>query len=281
MKIAVFADIHSNLPALEMVLDDLSRWRPDLILVGGDIINRGPNPYACTKVVLEEGNKKNWGIIRGNHERFVLDIANAPCPPNGPDYEISMHARWTLQKLEKFIKPLGALPDKWQFKDKFNNELRLVHASMLGDRKGIFPDDTDEQLNHKIAPAPEVLLCGHTHRPLIRKIDKTLIVNVGAVGVPMDLDPRASYLQLTQNQGQWTAKIIRLNYDREKAIKDFYNTDYLEKSGEFGRLILLEFLESRSLIPGWYRSYEQPVLQNKLDLKTSIDLYLNSLGIRG
>ena len=72
--------------------------------------------------------------------------------------------------MEKFIKPLGALPDKWQFKDKFNNELRLVHASMLGDRKGIFPDDTDEQLKHKIAPAPEDLLCGHTHRPLIRKI---------------------------------------------------------------------------------------------------------------
>ena len=253
MKIAVFADIHSNLPALEMVLDDLSRWRPDLILVGGDIINRGPNPYACTKVVLEEGNKKNWGIIRGNHERFVLDIANAPCPPNGPDYEISMHARWTLQKLEKFIKPLGALPDKWQFKDKFNNELRLVHASMLGDRKGIFPDDTDEQLKHKIAPAPEVLLCGHTHRPLIRKIDKTLIVNVGAVGVPMDLDPRASYLQLTQNQGQWTAKIIRLNYDREKAIKDFYNTSAFVSALENRQGLKIACLEEIAFNNGWIK----------------------------
>ena len=281
MKIAVFADVHSNLDALETVLDHIDRWRPDRVLVAGDIINRGPNPRACTEHVLARATAEDWGMIYGNHERYVLKYRKGSLPDQGPEFEIIRHAKWTYDQLDGLVEPLDALPFQWDMTDESGNEFRMVHASMLGDRKGIFPDDSEESLREKIAPAPRVLVVGHTHRPLIRTVDDTLVVNVGAVGAPFDHDPRAAYAQMTLSEGVWKAEIVRLDYDRKRAIARFDESGYLEESGDFARLILAEFREARSLIPGWYRAYEDQVMDGEMTLKASVDLYLETCRIAG
>ena len=281
MKIAVFADVHSNLDALETVLDHIDRWRPDRVLVAGDIINRGPNPRACTERVLDRAKAEGWAVIRGNHERYVLMNSTGNLPVQGPEYGIIRHAKWTYDQLDGLVEPIAALPIQWDMMDEPGNEVRMVHASMLGDRKGIFPDDTTASLREKIAPPPAVLVVGHTHRPLIRIVDDTMVVNVGAVGAPFDRDPRAAYAQLTHEDGAWQAEIIRLDYDRERAIADFHDSGYLEESGDFARLILAEFREARSLIPGWYRAFEDQVMRGEMTLKASVDLYLETCKIAG
>lgn len=281
MKIAVFADVHSNLDALDTVLDHIDRWRPDRVLVGGDIINRGPNPRACTERVFARAAAEDWGMIHGNHERYVLKYGQGNLPDRGPEFEITRHAKWTYGQLDGLVEPLEALPFQWNMTDTSGHELRMVHASMLGDRKGIFPDDSEESLREKIAPAPGVLVAGHTHRPLIRTVDDTLVVNVGAVGAPFDRDPRAAYAQMTLEGGAWRAEIIRLDYDRERAIARFHESGYMEESGDFARLILAEFREARSLIPGWYRAFEDPVMRGEMTLKASVDLYLDTCEIAG
>ena len=281
MKIAVFADVHSNLDALETVLDDIDRWRPDRVLVAGDIINRGPDPRACTERVLARAEAEDWGMIYGNHERYVLKYGTGNLPDQGPEFEIIRHTKWTYDQLDGLVEPLEALPFQWNMTDGSGNEFRMVHASMLGDRKGIFPDDSEESLREKIAPAPRVLVVGHTHRPLIRTVDDTLVVNVGAVGAPFDRDPRAAYARMTFEDGAWKAEIVRLGYDRERAIAGFDESGYLEESGDFARLILAEFREARSLIPGWYRAYEDRVMDGEMTLKASVDLYLESCRVAG
>lgn len=281
MKIAVFADVHSNLDALETVLDHIDRWRPDRVLVAGDIINRGPNPRACTARVLDRAKAEGWAVIRGNHERYVLMNSTGNLPVQGPEYGIIRHAKWTYDQLNGLIEPIAALPVQWDMMDDAGHEIRMVHASMLGDRKGIFPDDPTASLREKIAPAPKVLLVGHTHRPLIRTVDDSLVVNVGAVGAPFDGDPRAAYGQLTLVDGAWQAEVVRLDYDREHAIADFHESGYLEESGDFARLILAEFREARSLIPGWYRAFEDPVMRGEMTLKASVDRYLETCKITG
>ncbi len=281
MKIAVFADVHSNLDALETVLDHIDRWLPDRVLVGGDIINRGPNPRACTELVFARTEADKWGVIRGNHERYVLKFGKGDLPVQGPEFEIIKHAKWTFDQLDGLVEPLAGLPEQWDMIDDSENEFRMVHASMLGDRKGIFPDDTEDALRVKIDPAPKVIVVGHTHRPLIRTVDDTLVVNVGAVGAPFDRDPRAAYARLTLEDGAWKAEIIRLDYDRERAIARFHESGYLEESGDFARLILAEFIEARSLIPGWYRAYEDRVMGGEMTLKASVDLYLDTCRIAG
>ena len=293
MKIAVFADVHSNLDALETVLDHIDRWQPDRVLCAGDIINRGPNPRECTERVIARAAAEDWGMIYGNHERYVLKYGKGNLPDQGPEFEIIRHAKWTYDQLagqdgrdggdglKSLVDPLEALPFQWDMTDESGREFRMVHASMLGDRRGIFPDDSEESLREKIAPAPGVLVVGHTHRPLIRTVDETLVVNVGAVGAPFDRDPRAAYAQMTCEDGAWKAEIIRLDYDRERAIARFHESGYLEESGDFARLILAEYREARSLIPGWYRAYEDQVMAGEMTLKASVDRYLEESRIDG
>ncbi|HIG45761.1 MAG TPA: SDR family oxidoreductase [candidate division Zixibacteria bacterium] len=181
MKMAVLADIHSNLAALETTLDHIDRWRPDQILVGGDIINRGPQPRVCFELVLARAEQEGWPLIKGNHEDYVLSYLKGDWPTSGPAYEIQLHARWTFDQMEGLIEPLAALPDEWESEETAGTQIRMVHASMLGNRDGIFPWCTDAELREKMAPAPAVFLVGHTHRPLVRTVDDTLIVNVGSV----------------------------------------------------------------------------------------------------
>ncbi len=72
-KIAVLADIHGNLPALEAVLADIDAQRPDEVLVGGDLVGRGPQGSAVVRCIRERG----WRAVRGNHEDYLLGFRRA------------------------------------------------------------------------------------------------------------------------------------------------------------------------------------------------------------
>ena len=47
MKMAILSDIHGNRPALEAVAADIDAWRPDAVLVNGDVVNEGQGNVAC------------------------------------------------------------------------------------------------------------------------------------------------------------------------------------------------------------------------------------------
>ena len=60
MKLAVLADIHANLAALETVAAHVEAWQPDAVVVAGDVVNRGPQPAACLDMVLERQRDSGW-----------------------------------------------------------------------------------------------------------------------------------------------------------------------------------------------------------------------------
>ncbi|HZG82033.1 MAG TPA: metallophosphoesterase family protein [Brevibacillus sp.] len=69
MKIAALYDIHGNLPALNAVLSELDQVRPDLIIVGGDIV-AGPMPVQTLERLFQL--KYPIQFIRGNNDREVV-----------------------------------------------------------------------------------------------------------------------------------------------------------------------------------------------------------------
>ena len=279
MKIAVMADIHSNLAAYDVVEAHVDQWAPDLVLVGGDLINRGPQPCECVERVLQRVDRDGWLVIRGNHEDYVLSYQAGDWPKTGPLYSLRGHARWTYLQIQGFAQTLAALPEEWEMESPAGTHMRLVHASNLGNRNGIFPKNSDDELREKIAPAPDIFLAGHTHRPLIRTVDDTLVVNVGSVGQPFDGDPRSAYAQLTLGDHGWQAEIIRLEYDRDLTEGLYFQSGYLDEGGDFVRLILAEHRLSRSIIPGWYKAYESAFQAEELTMKESVDQYLTDLGL--
>jgi putative phosphoesterase len=272
MKLAILSDVHANLAALEAVIDDIDRWRPDQVIVGGDVINRGPRPRECLDLVLDRVRTQGWQCVLGNHEEYVLSHAAPDAVRSGPRFEIHRNSFWTYQQLQADLATLAAWPFQHDVQYA-NSAVRVVHASMLGTRAGIYRETTDAELRQKIAPPPDVLIVGHTHKPLIRTLDQTLVVNVGAVGLPFDGDVRASYGQLAWQAGNWQVAVKRVAYDRARADRDFEITGYLDQVGPLGYLIRDELQRAQSNLAEWAGAYEQAVLAGEITPAESVRRY--------
>ncbi|MCB9153815.1 MAG: metallophosphoesterase family protein [Caldilineae bacterium] len=275
MKLAVLADIHANLAALERVVEDVDAWQPDVVVVGGDVVNRGPQPAECLALVLERQRTHGWLTVLGNHEEYVISQAGPDPPGAGADADIYRPTRWTLARLGGDIAPLQAMPFQQSVVRPDSGEVRIVHASTRGTRDGIFPQTRDDTLRLQVgSPPPAVLCVGHTHWPLVRQVDDTLVVNVGSVGLPFDGDTRASYGQLTWENGGWQAEVVRLAYDRQRTEEAYVTTGFLEQAGPLARLHLAELRSARSQLYSWVIAYEDEILHHRISVDEAVDRWL-------
>lgn len=220
MRYVILADIHSNLEALEAVLDEASGEKIGAYLCAGDIIGYGADPQAC----LDKIKPLIRHIVAGNHESAVTG--------KFPLEDLVDNARdavlWTKnilpQKDIDFLNNLGLV-----YK---NNDLTLVHGSLDNPQEFYYifkPYEAGETFDLLDTP---ICFLGHTHRPQIlvkRNIiisrlddfkaeinpDYKYAVNVGSVGQPRDGDPRAAYC--IYDTAENTVEIKRVSYDIETA----------------------------------------------------------------
>jgi predicted phosphodiesterase len=271
MKLAVISDIHGNFPALQRVAEDLQRWGPDIVVVNGDIVNRGPCSDRCWQFVSERAEGEDWQLLRGNHEDYVLGVAAAVRKPQGAAFEIQRFAYWTAGQLAEQMPAIAELDEEFVYLPPDGRELRILHASMRSNRDGIYTDAAAEKIRAQIAPPPAVFVTAHTHRPFIRQIGETMVVNVGAVGAPFDRDRRLSYGRFTwQTRRGWEAEIVRLEYDRAQIERDYVESGFLAEGGPLAQLMLLEHRKSHGLIYRWAQRYENAVRTGDLSISESV-----------
>ena len=284
MKVAVISDIHANLAALERVFEDISLWRPDAVVVNGDTVNRGPRPLACWQFIQHQEAEANWHLLRGNHEDYLLKFADEGGMELAAD-ERQQHAFWTYRKLNGNMKSIRPLPSAHSIYAPDGSECLVTHASVHNNRDGIEATATDAEIRAQIGTAviagtaspsqpPAVFCTGHTHKPFVRKIDDTLVVNSGAVGFPFDRDWRASYARLTWQKEGWSGEIKRLRYDRARAERDFEESGFLAEGGPMAALMLQELRQSHGCVQRWNRKYGQAVKDGQLSLAESVAAYL-------
>jgi predicted phosphodiesterase len=276
MKIAVLSDIHGNLPALQTITADIEAWQPDMVVVNGDIINRGANSPACWQFVREKQTTAVWQLLRGNHEEYVLSSTDPTRPQTGPHAELRQFSDWTYQQIRDQALHLAALPDRWAWHAPDGSVFMVMHASVLGNRLGVYPDTTDEELRGRIFPAPAVFVTGHTHRALQRQIDKTLVINIGSAGLPFDGDWHVSYGRFTwQPRHGWHAEIRRLPYDRAQAERDLFTSGFMAEAGPMADLVLVELRIARGLIHHWVNQYQADFIAGNISLRASVDAFLD------
>lgn len=275
MKLAVLADIHSNLAALEAVAEDIDRWRPDAVVVAGDVVNRGPQPAQCLALVQRREISHGWQTVLGNHEEYVIAQTRPNPPGAGRMSDVVQSTRWTLARLGGDVAALEAMPFQRSVAGPDGSEARIVHASARGTRDGIFSETLDGVLRQQLGcPAPALLCVGHTHWPLVRRVDDTLVVNVGAVGLPFDGDRRASYGRMTWDGCRWQAEIVRLTYDWRRTERAFDDEGFLEGGGPLVRLHLAELREARSQLFSWMHLYEEDIRAGRITVADAVDRWL-------
>lgn len=280
MRIAVLSDIHGNLPALRVVLADIDRWSPDLVIVGGDIVNRGPQSGDCFELIYERHQTQNWRLLRGNHEDFVINSAAPDASRSGPTFEMTQFTHFALEQLRGRAGLLDTLPHLVEWRAPDDSLLRVVHASMRSNRDGVYPETPDDIVRQQIMPAPAVFVTGHTHRPLMRRVDGTLVVNIGAVGSPFDSDRRASYGRFMWDGAGWLSEIVRLPYDYAAIEHAYVSSGFLREGGPMAQLMLVELRKAHGLVFRWASRYEAAVLSGAMTLEQSIRAVLADADVR-
>ncbi len=280
MKIAVLSDIHGNLPALQTATQDIEAWQPDLVVVDGDIVNRGPLSLDCLEFIQTKQRTADWRVVRGNHEDYLLACDRPDAPRSGPEYELWRFAFWAHDQLNGHLAALQTLPNQFSWMAPDGSEFRVVHASMRNNRDGIYADSSDDVLYQQIAPVPGVFVTAHTHRPLIRRFNDSLVVNVGSVGAPFDRDTRASYGRFLWTHDGWQSEIIRLPYDIAQTERDYVESGFLGEAGPLAQLMLVELRRAGGLIYRWAKRYQDAVLAEEIDLAESVRELLHDEDLR-
>ena len=282
MKLAVLSDIHANWPALAATMADVDAWRPDLVLVNGDVVNSGPSNVACWEAVRQRAAADGWVLLRGNHEEYVAEWLEYAGPRHGPAYDLIRLSEWTFHQMgDDAARAMAALPERWQWAAPDGSRLVAMHASPLGNRAGIYPFTSDDEARRKIVPGAAVFLTAHTHVPHQRLLDGTQVVNTGSIGLPGDGDGRASYGRVTwERRRGWRAEIVRVAYDRAAAERDFFASGFLAEAGPEAEMALVEFRAARDARTRWRAIYGDSVRRGELTLGETIRLFLDETEFR-
>ena len=220
--LAIFSDIHANLPALRAVLADMEEQGITGRLCLGDIVGYGAFPAACVELLRDAGIR----CLKGNHDAAVTrGIEAAGLMKRMWD--------WTAEQLDAEQRHwLSELPLVFE-----QPGFQAVHAMLP------VPEDWNYVLNasdadvHFVFQTRPLCFIGHTHFPafwledgegsleteITQKVfpERKQLVNVGSVGQPRDGDPRACYLIYDEAAGE--VRWRRVSYDiasAQNAIED-------------------------------------------------------------
>jgi len=205
MIIAIISDIHSNLTALEAVIERLPKY--DELFCLGDIVGYGPQPNEVISRLVE---LRPSVVLLGNHDSAVVsgDV-------EGFSSNAATAVEWTRDNLDRgSLDYLTALEPSARVQLE-GHTCALYHGSPRDPlNEYIFPGLTANLGRSliKVASAGIVLL-GHTHMPMFYRFEEGVLANPGSVGQPRDGDRRASFAILTLSEGDVRFEVQRIEYD--------------------------------------------------------------------
>lgn len=216
MRLAVVADIHGNLVALEAVLEDIQRYAPDVTVNLGDCVTSPLWPRETYELL----DTLHLPTVRGNHDRW---IANMPADERSSTI-LFTHASLTPAQRAS----LGSLPSTLTVADG----VLAVHGTPSSDVEYLLEEKVEGRLvlatqatisARLTGTSANLVLCGHSHHQHTAcASDGRLVVNPGSVGHPRSVDntdrveagsPHARYAVVTRRGRQWSAQLIVLAYD--------------------------------------------------------------------
>jgi putative phosphoesterase len=195
-RVAIFSDIHANLPALQAVLRDIDAAEITALYCGGDLVGYGPHPNEVCALLEDSAIP----TIHGNYDYAIArDLEDCGCA------YITQHDRdlgrqsvdWTLAHTAQGSKDfMRELPFDLRFAVG-DCGVHLVHGSPRRVNEYLF-EDKPSSLYERLARAEDadVLVFGHTHKPWTHIYGDVLFANSGSVGKPKDGDPRACWIEL-------------------------------------------------------------------------------------
>jgi predicted phosphodiesterase len=233
VKLALLADIHANLPALEAVLADIDARQGIVASYHlGDLVGYGSWP---DEVVDRLAAREVMGVA-GNYDSTVAgDHPHCGCRYENPRQEALSHAsfEWTKARVSQRTRQrLAALPFRLDASPAAAHTSSpraiLVHGTPTLNTL-YWDEDRSEAFCRQMIRAAgartgDLIACGHTHVPWRRVVDGVHLLNAGSVGRPKDGDPRACYALVTLAASGPEVEIVRVAYDVERARQGVFSS---------------------------------------------------------
>lgn len=235
MRYAIFGDVHSNVEALDAVLEAIEHEKPDALLCTGDLVGYGAAPRECVRRIRELAP---IGLVAGNHDwaaagRLGLEFFNA-------------YAReailWTRTKLSRDdLEFLGA-----RSPIQVLGAITLAHGTVHDPEQFDYLQSAyDAHLSFARMTTPYAFV-GHSHVPVTFKSGPSItyvlgdrvevadaaqaLINVGSVGQPRDEDPRAAFGIF--DDVERCVYVHRVEYDIEASIARIHEAGLPEFLGD-------------------------------------------------
>ncbi|MGH3656480.1 MAG: metallophosphoesterase family protein [Micromonosporaceae bacterium] len=178
-QVAVLSDIHGVLPALRAVLAEPEVRDADLIVLAGDHA-AGPLPVETLDLLSSLGDRAAW--VRGNADRELVALARGADKTAIPDPV----APWAAAQLRPDqVKLLDTLPLTVTVEVAGFGPVLCCHATPRDDEEVVLVDSRLERWSEVYGGvAEQTVVCGHTHMPYVRLVDRRMVVNPGSVGMP-------------------------------------------------------------------------------------------------
>ena len=180
MSVAVLSDIHGVLPALDAVLAEPDVRAAERIVLTGDIA-AGPQPTQVLERLASLGDRGVW--VRGNAERELVELARDPglVPP----FPIDRYA--AAQLTSDHVALIDNLPHPVTLDVDGFGRVLFCHGTPRDDDEVVLVDTRLDKWTEVLAGVPDdvaTIVCGHTHMPFVRLVDRRLVVNAGSLGMP-------------------------------------------------------------------------------------------------
>jgi predicted phosphodiesterase len=215
MRYAILGDIHANLEALQVVLEDSRQQRCTHYACVGDVVGYCANPKECLDIVRQ----MDMPTVKGNHDEYC----SAEAALEGFNPHAAEAVEWTRLQLSE--------EDRHWLRDlkymRLVANFAIVHATLDGPQRWGYVADKLAAAASFTYQNTAVCFFGHTHLPLAFIRDSVVrggtyskfrvepgrkyFINVGSVGQPRDGNPRAAYViyDMVDN----TVELRRLDYD--------------------------------------------------------------------
>ncbi|RPI96815.1 MAG: metallophosphoesterase [Chloroflexi bacterium] len=230
MRLAILADIHGNIPALEAALQEIEKDAVDGFIVAGDMLV-GPNSVE----VISRLRKLDARMICGNNENYMLRFAAGEAPAWWYTAHQWSFMRWNYRRMDEdtlnFIKNLH---EQLTIHFEGIDAIRVVHGSPRNVSESIYPEKDRATLDAALRMVSEpVLIFGHTHQAWQMRLDGRLALNPGSVCSTFMGKPGGSYAILFWENGCWQAELRDLQYNVARIRKAFEDTGLLREVGTF------------------------------------------------
>lgn len=228
MKIALLSDIHGNYIALSACLKYIDENNFVGVAFLGDYITDCPYPQKVIELLYEAKRKYKTWFIRGNREEYVINHHEN----HDDNWRYNSQTGSLLYTYENLtvedIAFFKSMPITENISITNCKSFSICHGSPENIIEHLLPnkDNTNNCLKKL---ENDYLFCGHTHVPFRYEYNGKILVNCGSVGMPVNSQTNAQFIQIQYNDRKWDINTISIPYDINTLLRDFEESGIYKK----------------------------------------------------